>query len=63
MWPIAQWWTGVMGYIGSGAYGAIVYRGYGIQEGIGHMGIGGTGVIITGGIEYKGYGPHGQWDT
>ena len=52
-----------MGYIGSGAYGAIVYRGYGIQEGIGHMGIGGTGVIITGGIEYKGYGPHGQWDT
>ena len=32
-----------MGYIGSGAYGAIVYRGYGMQRGIGHMDIGAHG--------------------
>ena len=34
MWPITHWGTGVMGHMGNGAHGAIVYRG------IGYMGHG-----------------------
>ena len=44
-----QWGTGDMGHMGNEAH-----RGYGVQ-GMGYMLNSGTG-----GIEYKGYGPHGQ---
>ena len=44
-----QWGTGDMGHMGSEAH-----RGYGVQ-GMGYM-----GNNSTGGIRYKGYGPHGQ---
>ena len=44
-----QWVTGDMGLISNEAH-----RGYGVQ-GMGYM-----GNSSTGGIGYKGYGPHGQ---
>ena len=48
---IIYWGTGVMGHMGNGAHGAIVYRGYGVQ------GYGPWGTWVMG---QRGCGPHGH---
>ena len=44
--------------MGNGAHGAIVYRGYWV-EGLGHMGNGAQGQLVTVGMGHMGNGVHG----